>query len=433
MDIRITECSTDLALVRILDGQSPDSRRLFLRCGVGLVGVDDPTRARLEVVGRVRACVPERRLRKGSLGVDIEARQRNGERVAIATHLVHGDLERRRRCLALCASNSYSISFDLFELDRFEAARDVRAQVARRTDLIQQLTGDGLDIHDAAGAIVLADHAAAISGNIRPRESEPGPTARCIGAAFDLVKERVVTAGRLTAAFDHVPSDDGAGKLVEVGALPAVMPGGRSAHDSCVGDATGDHDVGTLVERFDDAECAEVGVGAHVLREVPEVAAFDEGVQRARCGELLDPGQQVVAVDVRDRRVEAELLCDLVDGISAAVRIEPAGIRHDLDALVEARTHDLFHLGHERAGIPTAWVLRLNTAEDEHRQFGQPVAGENVDLSAFNLFTRPGRSIAKEAGTVRNADRVTGFARSHGAILPAASLPTQSGASSVAS
>ena len=92
---RVGERSADLAFVGILDRDPPHGRGLLLRCRIGLVGVDHLVLDEREVVGAVRARVPERRLGERRLLVDVEPGERDGERVAVATEFVHRDLQRR--------------------------------------------------------------------------------------------------------------------------------------------------------------------------------------------------------------------------------------------------------------------------------------------------------------------------------------------------
>ena len=55
--------------------------------------------------------------------------------------------------------------------------------------------------------------------------------------ARDFGEERVVAAGGLRAALDHVTGHHGARQRVPVGAAPAVAPGRRAADDRGVGDS----------------------------------------------------------------------------------------------------------------------------------------------------------------------------------------------------
>jgi hypothetical protein len=136
---RISEGSTDLAFVGILDGDPPHRRRLLLRLRIGLVRVNHTALDEREVARPVRARIPERGLGERCLGVDVEARQRDGERVAVAAEFVHRDLERCGRRLTAGAGQAHSISPDLLELDRVESGGDVGAQILGAADLVQQL------------------------------------------------------------------------------------------------------------------------------------------------------------------------------------------------------------------------------------------------------------------------------------------------------
>ena len=69
--------------------------------------------------------------------------------------------------------------------------------------------------------------------------------------------------------------------------------------------------------------------------------------------------------------------------------------------------HHLFHLVDERAGEPRAGPLGPDPAEDQHRQLGQPVAGQHVDRAALDHLPRaPLSRSPKKPGAVGDADRV---------------------------
>ena len=88
-----------------------------------------------------------------------------------------------------------------------------------------------------------------------------------------------------------------------------------------------------VAERLAGVEVVEVDAGGH---------------------ELVEAGQEVVAVDVGDGGRQAELVGDLGDGLGAAGGVEAAGVGHHLDAPVEAGAHHLLHLGDEGAGVAAA-------------------------------------------------------------------------------
>ena len=241
--------------------------------------------------------------------------------------------------------------------------------------------------------------------DVRPGKPEPGAATHLV-ATFDLGEERIVATGDLCAAFDEVPRDDAAGELIEVGALPAVMPCRRTAHDRGVRDATGDDDVGTAGQGVDDAETAQIGVRRQIRREVAEVVGAGERMHGTGAGQFDDARQQIVAVDVGDRRVQPELVGHVLDRLGAAVRVETARVRHHLDTPFEARAHHVFHLTDERSGVPGTGPLGTDAAENQHRELGQPIAGEHVDGATLDHLERSARTIAEEPRAIRHADRL---------------------------
>ena len=230
---------------------------------------------------------------------------------------------------------------------------------------------------------MFSDYAGAVGGDVGPWEAESGSTAD-FGVSLDLVKERVITAGRLATAFDDMASNNRSGELVEIVLAPSVVPCRRTTHNCCVGDSSGHHDVGAAVQCFDDAEAPQVRISAHILRQVAKIAALVERFKRASRCEILDPWQQIVAVDIGNGGRQAEFGGNFSYGISTSAWSQASGIGNDLNALVEARSHDFFHLLDEGTGVTAGWVLGLDSTQDEHRELGQPVTGQHIDGAAFD-------------------------------------------------
>jgi len=97
-----------------------------------------------------------------------------------------------------------------------------------------------------------------------------------------------------------VARGDGAGELIPVVAGPAVVPRGRAAHDGSIGGAARDHDVGTCVQGLHDAPATEVGVGGDVVRFGNRLTCLEVDDLDSGLTELVEPREDVVAVDVRD-------------------------------------------------------------------------------------------------------------------------------------
>jgi hypothetical protein len=98
-----------------------------------------------------------------------------------------------------------------------------------------------------------------------------------------------------------VAGDHTAGQSVPVVAGPAVVPRRRAARDGGVGGAPGHDDVRPAVQRLDDAPAPEVGVGAdEPARVADRLAGLEVRQVDAGGDELVESGQQVVAVDIGD-------------------------------------------------------------------------------------------------------------------------------------
>ena len=220
-----------------------------------------------------------------------------------------------------------------------------------------------------------------------------------------LGEEREVAAGGLRPALDHVPGHHRAGQGVPVVPLPAVVPRGRAQGQRRVGDPAGDDDVGTTGQGLGNAPPAEVGVRGEHRAVAERLTGVEVGQVRARRAQFGQPGHQVVAFDVADHRVQAELGRDRGDRLGAAVRGQPARVGHHLDPPVQALPHDLFHLGDERPRVPGAVVPQQVLGQHQHGQLGEPVAGQHVDGAAFDHLPRGGQPVSVEPAAVGDAQR----------------------------
>ncbi len=321
----------------------------------------------------------------------------------MATQVVDRHLGGGRRGPAPHPRHQHPIGTVVGQLDRVELHDHVGVVVVDPLDLVEQLRGDGADRHEAAGARVLGDHRRPVGAHLGDREAAPLD-------ARNLSEERVVATGALGAALDDVAGDDGAREGIPVVTGPAEVRCRRAEDHRGVGDPTGDHDVGAPVERCCDAEPTEVGVGRDGLdAELVELlAGVEVGQIDAGGPQIGEPGDQVVALDIADRRGEAEPGGERIDGLGAAGGVEPAGVGHHLDAAVETGAHHLLHLGEEGLGEAATRVLHEVLGEDQHGELGQPVAGEHVDRAAVDHLAGRRESVAVEPAAVGDADRVLG-------------------------
>lgn len=211
------------------------------------------------------------------------------------------------------------------------------------------------------------------------RERETGPP-QVTGVM--LGEERVVAAGRLRPALQDVPGDDRTGQPVVVRRLPAEVRGGGPGDQGGVGDPPGDDHVGAGPQALRDAEAAEV----RVRGEAAGVA-----------------GGEVVALDVGDAQGDAEAARHLPYGLGESGRIEPACVGDDPDALLVGEAQGVLHLAQEGAGVSGGGVLQPVAGQDEHGQFGEVVAGEDVEVAAGQHLAQGVGAVAVEAGEVADA------------------------------
>ena len=122
-------------------------------------------------------------------------------------------------------------------------------------------------------------------------------------------------------------------------------------------------------------------------------------------GEL---AQDVVALDVGDGGIDAELGGQCPQTVGQAGGIEATGVGHHLDAPVHAGAEDVLHLAVEGGGVAERRIALAGLEEDEHGQLGQVVAGEDVDGTTVDELAGRGQAIAVEAGAVGDAQTSAG-------------------------
>ena len=232
--------------------------------------------------------------------------------------------------------------------------------------------------------------AGAVLGDLREREAD-------VGQPRHLAEEGVVAAGRVGAALQDVPGDDGAGEAVPVVARPAVVPRRGPADERGVGGAPGYDDVGAAVQGRRDAPAAEVGVGRHGWPRRGGVSS----PTRSRTS-----SPDTAATD----GLQAEPLGQGADGIGAPARVEPARVDDDLDALLEREAEAVLELAEEGRREALGRVLRAGAEQQQHRQLGEVVAGEDVQRPLVPAGTvehlpHGGHAVAVEAGAVADAER----------------------------
>lgn len=277
---------------------------------------------------------------------------------------------------------------------------DVRVQVVRTLDLVDELGGDGIGGDGAAVPGVLGDHRGAVLGQFGDRE--PGR-----GHARDVGETGEVAAGGVRPALDDVPGDHSRGQPVPVAGSPAVPPGGRPGGQRRVGDPPADDDVGAGTEGRRYPPPAEVGVcGDRPARPVRQRSAGVGAAQLVpRRPQLRQPGQQVVAVDVRHPQPRARVRRRGADFAGQPGGVEPARVDDQLapagGQVGPVRAQLVQEVRHVAAGRVAAVLAR----ERRQGELGQVVPDEHVHRIPGQHLVQRAAPIPEVSGELRDPHR----------------------------
>ncbi len=210
-------------------------------------------------------------------------------------------------------------------------------------------------------------------------------------------------ASRLRAAFDQVPRDTGGGQAVPIIPAPAVFVNGRPNGQAGIRDASGDHDPRSASERFDDAARAEIRVGRdNWLVECAEGLARVEVCERDFAAQFLDSREQVIAADDPNFYItEIRFAQDLGRFVSASPRIHSAGVRDDAQFWPFGQERrDVREHREKIACVTERRILDTLLGQDRHRQFGQVLERQVLDLRPLEQRPRRGERITPKSGSV---------------------------------
>lgn len=164
----------------------------------------------------------------------------------------------------------------------------------------------------------------------------------------------------------------------------------------------GYHDVGPRCESFGDAPPAQVSVDGH--RVGPDGVEWRARVEvrglPAVPTRRIELFAGVVTIHDRHPNRATEPSGDRRNALRARVRVESACVGDDLDAPVQTIAEHIVELIDKRCGVSGVRVLGAVFGQHAHGQFGQPVAGENIDRAAVEHFAGRGQPIAEEAAAV---------------------------------
>src|SRR5580693_1132570 len=92
------------------------------------------------------------------------------------------------------------------------------------------------------------------------------------------------------------------------------------------------------------------------------------------------------------------------DGPGESGRVQSASVRDDSYARVQRQAEAVLKLAQEGPGVAEVGVLQPVPAQNEHGELGQVVAGQDVQLAAFEHLSHGGEPVAVEAGRVADPD-----------------------------
>ena len=127
--------------------------------------------------------------------------------------------------------------------------------------------------------------------------------------------------------------------------------------------------------------------------------------------ERVEATEDVVTVDVGDAQVMA-VAGDQVAGCDGQPGgVEPSGVDDEPDPVGDEVLERGVQVLQERGRVALGGVFGPGLAEDEHRDLGQVVAGEDVDAAGSGHVGHGRGAVAVEAGAVPDADRTLPVSR----------------------
>ena len=115
--------------------------------------------------------------------------------------------------------------------------------------------------------------------------------------------------------------------------------------------------------------------------------------------------EDVVAVDVGDPQVVAAAGDQLAGCVGQPGGVESAGVDDEPDPVGDEVLERRVEVLQEGGRIALGAVLGARLAEDQHRDLGEVVAGEDVDAAGARHVGHRRSAVTVEAGAVPDADR----------------------------
>ena len=269
----------------------------------------------------------------------------------------------------------------------------------RIVHFVEQLLADGVERHASAGARRLGDGRRAVGAHLGDRIAD----VQQIRDVLPLARGAEVAARALARAFQQVTDSKPKREAVPVVPAPAQLMHDRSERQRRVRYAPRQHDVRTLAERIRDWPCTEIGAG----EQQPFAHACDRRVgvhvrKRFACRhELVETLEHRVPAHRGNRRVPAARPQRRRQRFARRVRIQSAGVEHELDPARRRERPQVAEHRHQIAGVAGGRILLPVLLQDGERELRQVVGSDVLDAAALDRGAhRPPRvSVEAQAGT----------------------------------
>ncbi len=125
----------------------------------------------------------------------------------------------------------------------------------------------------------------------------------------------------------------------------------------------------------------------------------------------------VVSLDVRHRQVEAVTAHQLAGCLCQPSRVQPTRVDDQLRAIGGELIQRRLQVPHERGGVAGRRVLLSGLAEDQHRDLGEVVTRDDVDVAQGNHLDERIVSVTVEPRAVPDPDRTRAALGGSGSLL----------------
>jgi ribosomal protein L34E len=217
---------------------------------------------------------------------------------------------------------------------------------------------------------------------------------------------QTISSRALRAALDDVPCDDTRRQLIPVRRAPPELVAKWRHRQRRVSRTAGDNYVGAFCEGLHDRLRADVRIGGKdpVTNRRQRLSGIHVGEQVSLTQQSVETTEQIVAGYDADANASGIVLLRNRFHRSRCRRgIHASCISDDLDALLDYRRENALHRTDKVARVSKRGISLLLLLQNRHRDFGQVVKHQVINLPSFHLPTRGVQIITPESLTAGDA------------------------------